>query len=179
MVARIAGGGGPGGIALDEDGAPLYVLNRFDESISIVDTLVKAEVGVVPLRYNPEPEVVQAGRPVLYNARRSGHGDLACASCHVFADFDSLAWDLGNPNGAVEPNPLRNRDDEPLLSFHPMRNGSARHGGRELRPGAVPGEPVSPTMNAPLHGRPVPDRVKPAAPGGSRRNHSSTSRRRR
>src|SRR5262249_10339020 len=35
----------------------------------------------------------------LYDASfTSAHGDSACASCHVDADFDGLAWDLGNPD---------------------------------------------------------------------------------
>ena len=31
----------------------------------------------------------------------SAHGDSACATCHVFGDFDSLAWTLGNPDDAT------------------------------------------------------------------------------
>jgi YVTN family beta-propeller protein len=122
VIARIDVGGGPCGLALDEQRSRLYVLNRFDESISIVDTQAKSQIGVVPLRFNPEPEAVRLGRPVLYNALRSGHGDLACASCHIFADMDDLAWDLGDPNGSVEPNPLQNQDPtKSLQPFHPMK----------------------------------------------------------
>ena len=40
------------------------------------------------------------GRPFLYDTSlTSSHGDSACASCHIFGDFDSLAWDLGDPDG--------------------------------------------------------------------------------
>ena len=50
------------------------------------------------------------GRPFLYDARfTSSNGEASCASCHVFGDFDSLAWDLGNPDDVVltNPNPFR------------------------------------------------------------------------
>jgi hypothetical protein len=50
-----------------------------------------------------------SGRRFLYDASfTSSHGDSACATCHVFGDFDSLAWDLGNPDAttAVNANPL-------------------------------------------------------------------------
>jgi hypothetical protein len=102
-------GGGPSGLALDEAHNRLYVMNRFTHDISIVSnasTPASAiETAVVPLRFNPEPAIVRDGRPFLYDARNtSGHGDSACASCHVFGDFDSLAWDLGDPFGQVEPN---------------------------------------------------------------------------
>ncbi len=98
-------GGGPSGVALDETRQRLYVLTRFDNAISIIDTAQRAEVGHVAM-YNPEPESIVRGRPFLYDAAfTSSHGDSACASCHVFADFDSLAWDLGDPDGSTIPNP--------------------------------------------------------------------------
>jgi hypothetical protein len=49
--------------------------------------------------FSPEPESVVRGRPFLYDARHtSSHGDSACASCHIFGDFDGLSWDLGAPD---------------------------------------------------------------------------------
>src|SRR5205085_12156240 len=46
-----------------------------------------------------EPPSVVAGRRFLYDALvTSSNGEASCASCHVFGDFDSLAWDLGNPD---------------------------------------------------------------------------------
>ena len=102
-------GGGPSGLALDEARDRLYVMNRFTHDISIVSNAsnpaTAIETAVVPLRFDPAPAIVRDGRPFLYDARNtSGHGDSACASCHIFGDFDSLAWDLGDPFGAVVPN---------------------------------------------------------------------------
>jgi hypothetical protein len=80
------------------------VLTRFDNSISVVDTLSKQEIQHVPM-FNPEPASVTTGRRFLYDASfTSSHGDSACATCHVFGDFDSLAWDLGNPDDMTAPN---------------------------------------------------------------------------
>jgi DNA-binding beta-propeller fold protein YncE len=91
-------GGGPGGLALDEKRDRLYVLTRFNNSISIIDTKRRLELGQFPM-HNPEPESVIKGRPLLYDASfTSSRGDTACASCHVFGDFDGLAWDLGDPD---------------------------------------------------------------------------------
>ncbi len=98
-------GGGPTGLALDAHGGLLYVLTRFDNSISVVDARKKQEIGHVAM-FNPEPASVVRGRPFLYDATlTSGHGDTACASCHIFGDFDSLAWDLGDPDDFVTPIP--------------------------------------------------------------------------
>ncbi len=98
-------GGGPTGLALDEGKNRLYVLTRFDNSIKVIDTQTKAEVGAVAM-YNPEPAHVVAGRRFLYDASfSSSHGDSACFSCHTFGDMDHLGWNLGNPDEATVPDP--------------------------------------------------------------------------
>ncbi|MEO5725928.1 MAG: beta-propeller fold lactonase family protein, partial [Byssovorax sp.] len=77
-------GGGPTGITLDEVRGRLYVLTRFDNAISVVDTQARAETAHLPM-HNPEPPSVTLGRRFLYDASfSSSHGDSSCASCHVF-----------------------------------------------------------------------------------------------
>ncbi|HUQ04741.1 MAG TPA: hypothetical protein VM261_19705 [Kofleriaceae bacterium] len=96
-------GGGPTGVVLDEGRRKAYVLTRFDNSISIVDLRTRAEVNKVEM-YNPEPASVTVGRQYLYDTDfTSGHGDSACASCHIGGDNDDLAWDLGDPGGRPLP----------------------------------------------------------------------------
>ena len=115
-------GGGPTGLALNEARSRLYALTRFDNSISIINTATKTEVAHVPM-HNPEPASVTSGRRFLYDASlSSSHGDSSCSSCHISGDLDSLAWDLGNPDGSVfdMPGPFIG----PTLiseTFHPMK----------------------------------------------------------
>lgn len=114
-------GGGPSGLALDEKRGRLYVLTRFDNSISIIDTQSQRELAHIPM-FNPEPAHIVNGRRFLYDASiSSSHGDSACASCHVFGDFDGLAWDLGNPDGDETENtgPFRIVSKKP--KFSPMK----------------------------------------------------------
>lgn len=136
VVGRIPVGGGPSGLALDQERGRLYVMNRFDHTISIVDTQTETEIQTVPLRYSPEPEFIRQGRKLFYDARNSsGHGDNACASCHLFGDVDSLAWDLGDPNGIVEDNPIPPvplPGHGPLGDFHPMKGPMATQSLRGL-----------------------------------------------
>ncbi|MEW6271797.1 MAG: hypothetical protein AB1689_21145, partial [Thermodesulfobacteriota bacterium] len=133
-------GGGPSGVVLDEARGRLYVLTRFDNALSVIDTTSATEIAHTPL-YNPEPAAVQVGRPVLYDARAtSSNGEASCAACHIFGDFDSLAWDLGNPDDDVLDNLNPFRVPDPLgQSFpdhHPMKGpmttqslrGMANHG---------------------------------------------------
>ncbi|HEY1586793.1 MAG TPA: hypothetical protein VGH63_13955, partial [Polyangia bacterium] len=102
----VLSGGGPTGLALSDASHLAYVLTRFDNSISVVDTSARKEIGKVAM-FNPEPASVTNGRKYLYDANlTSSHGDAACASCHIGGDKDELAWDLGNPGGI----PLSMRD---------------------------------------------------------------------
>jgi DNA-binding beta-propeller fold protein YncE len=128
-------GGGPTGLVLDEKRKQLFALTRFDNAISIVSTKTRAEQAHVPM-HNPEPVSVTRGRRFFYDAAlSSSHGDSSCATCHVFGDFDSLAWDLGDPDGSVlnNPQPIAGKDPtdpatpSPFLDptftidFHPMK----------------------------------------------------------
>ena len=116
-------GGGPTGVALDEPRGRLYVLTRFDNALSVVDTAARSEIQHLPL-YDPEPAAIVAGRSLLYDARRtSSNGEASCSSCHVFGDFDSLAWDLGDPDGDVltNANPFEFEIQNPRPDFHPLK----------------------------------------------------------
>ena len=134
------GGGGPTGVVLDETNDRLYVLTRFDNSVRVVNTnTLTEETGLRHALYNPESATITGGRPFLYDANlTSSNGEASCSSCHVFGDFDSLAWDLGNPDDEVLDN------QNPILAnvlmldpdFHPMKGpmttqslrGMANHG---------------------------------------------------
>jgi YVTN family beta-propeller protein len=111
-------GGGPSGLVLNEADGRLYVFTRFDNAVSVIDTSSENEIAHLPV-HNPEPASVRNGRPILYDAMlSSSNGEASCASCHVFGDFDSLAWDLGNP------------DDVPLVNNNPFTVG----GGASFNP---------------------------------------------
>ena len=144
-------GGGPGGLVLDEERGRLYVATRFDNSLAVIDLDTGVEQAHLPL-HNPEPPQVLLGRPLLYDAAfTSANGEASCASCHIFADMDGLAWDLGNPDEVVTKNPIpiklgigtpsdingTGRVDD----FHPMKGpmttqtlrGMANHGAMHWR----------------------------------------------
>lgn len=114
-------GGGPAGLALSEDDSRLYVYTRFDSAVSVydVDTTTPALLDVAYMN-TPEPEAVIDGRPFLYDATlTSDNGVGACGGCHIYGDFDLLAWDLGNPDGHVGKNhlPLSISNQDQLLNW--------------------------------------------------------------
>ncbi|HEX7899833.1 MAG TPA: hypothetical protein VF950_18835 [Planctomycetota bacterium] len=138
-------GGGPCGLALDERHDRLYVLTRFDNAVKEIDLR-----GLRPVKghalFSAEPSHVVKGRRFLYDASfSSSRGDTACASCHIFGDFDSLAWDLGDPDGVqVENTGILTVPGEPFdvpRHFRPMKGpmatqslrGMANHGAMHWR----------------------------------------------
>ena len=133
VTARIPVGQGPIGLALAGNGSLLYVYNRFDNSITTIDTGSDAVVATAALGFDPTPQVIRQGRPFLYDASlTSGHGDLSCASCHAFGNNDAIAWDLGDPQGAMTP-PPPNQIDPLLQPAHPMKGPMVTQSLRGLR----------------------------------------------
>ena len=129
-------GGGPSGLVLRGD--RLYVVTRFDDAVSVIDTTARREIAHL-LLHDPEPPTAVAGRRFLYDAvETSNNGEASCAACHVFGDLDGLAWNLGNPDGAVvpNPNPFEVADPSGDTAFRPMKgpmttqslHGMANHG---------------------------------------------------
>jgi YVTN family beta-propeller protein len=116
---------GPRGLALNAAASRLYVLNRIANSISIVDTTSNGVLKEIPIgSYDPTPDTIKQGRGFLYDAKLSGNGTMACAACHIDAEMDLIAWDLGDPTGQLQTN----RTVNPLLGgitntsiFHPMK----------------------------------------------------------
>ncbi|HME72585.1 MAG TPA: thrombospondin type 3 repeat-containing protein, partial [Myxococcota bacterium] len=98
---------GPSGLVLDSARKRLYVLTRFDNSISVVNLTASSGSEVLHVGlHNPEPKSVVNGRPFLYDALNfSSNGEASCSSCHIFGNMDDLAWDLGNPDNPVTQNP--------------------------------------------------------------------------
>src|ERR1035438_6195007 len=108
---------GPRGLALNANAQTLYSLNRISNSISIIDTGTKAMTSEVAVGTDPTPPLLKAGRGFLYDAKLSGNGTGACASCHVDGDMDHLAWNLGDPTGSMTST-LQNGT---TILFHPMK----------------------------------------------------------
>jgi len=95
---------GPRGLALNAAAQRLYVLNRIANTLSVIETAGDTVLREIPVgSFDPTPTFIREGRGFLYDAKLSGNGTMSCASCHVDAEMDMLAWDLGNPSGTMEP----------------------------------------------------------------------------
>ncbi len=92
---------GPRGLLLHANGR-IYALNKLSNTVSVIDATSNNVVQEIPTgSYDPMPAAIKEGRGFLFDARLSGNGTMSCASCHLDADRDGLAWDLGDPGGSM------------------------------------------------------------------------------
>jgi len=98
VAARIPVGRAPKGIALSPDGKRLYVANRNDDSISVIDTAERRVSSTIALGAPAEITPQRRGERLFYTARFAFHQHFGCANCHIEATFDGLSWDL-EPDG--------------------------------------------------------------------------------
>ena len=96
---------GPRGLALkpanpgqrDDPGPRLYVLNRLDASITVIDPDKEIVIATHRLAHDPTPDYIVRARHFLYSAELSGNGFVSCSSCHLDGATDGLAWSLNEP----------------------------------------------------------------------------------
>ncbi|MGD0201700.1 MAG: hypothetical protein ABSD27_13190 [Bryobacteraceae bacterium] len=98
VIGRIPVGRAPKGIALSPDGTRLYVANRTDDTISVVDTLARRVIRTITLGGPQTLTPERRGERLFYAARFAFQRHFGCANCHIEATFDGVSWDL-EPDG--------------------------------------------------------------------------------
>jgi YVTN family beta-propeller protein len=119
VIARIAVGHNPRGLALSRDGRKLYVANRLDDTISVIDTHTLRLATTITL---DGPRVVmplRRGEQTFYSAHYSFQGQISCSSCHIDSTFDGITWDL-EPDGFGR-DIVDNRPIEDLVGTEPYK----------------------------------------------------------
>jgi YVTN family beta-propeller protein len=98
VVARIAVGLNPRGLALTPDGRRLFVANRLDDTISVIDTRSNQVKKTIKLEGPLQISTNRHGEQTFYTARYSFQGQIGCANCHIDSTFDGITWNL-EPDG--------------------------------------------------------------------------------
>jgi YVTN family beta-propeller protein len=98
VLARINVGTNPRGLLLSPNGRYLYVSQRMDDTIGVIDTRTDKVVSTIDLGGRKDYNSLRRGERLFYNTSYSFQGHFSCANCHVDATFDGLEWDL-EPDG--------------------------------------------------------------------------------
>ena len=120
VVARPRTIAGPTGVVVDDAHGRIYVVGRYHNQLQTLSSATLQEVARAGIGFDPTPDEIVNGRKFFYGGFTSAHGDQACASCHLFGDFDNLAWDLGDPAGQFHGAPP-DMDDPFLTGADPMK----------------------------------------------------------
>jgi len=119
VSARISVGHNPRGVALSPDGKKLYVANRLDDTISVIDTTTERVVSTLDLGGPKSIDAVRRGERLFFTADFAFEGQFGCSNCHIDATIDGLQWDL-EPDGFGK-DIVDNRSLENLAGTEPFK----------------------------------------------------------
>ena len=119
VESRISVGRNPRGLALSPDGKLLYVANRMDDSIGVIDTKEEKLATTLDLGGPKVLTALRRGEQTFYNAKYAFQGHFSCANCHIDATFDGLQWDLEPDGFGVDI--VDNRSIEDLTGTEPFK----------------------------------------------------------
>lgn len=107
VLARIPTGCNPKHLALSPDGTRLFVAERLDDSVLVVDTASLKPVGRIVLGDGGRDDPIRQGERVFTRARYTFQGGFDCHSCHPDGHVDGLSYDFDG--SGVGDNLLDNR----------------------------------------------------------------------
>jgi DNA-binding beta-propeller fold protein YncE len=94
VIARIPTGCNPKHLALSPDGRRLFVAERLDDRVLVVDTTSLKPVGRIVLGDGGRNDPIRQGERVFTRARYTFQGQFSCRSCHPDGQVDGLSYDF-------------------------------------------------------------------------------------
>jgi len=119
VTARIPVGRNPRGTLLSPDGKRLYVANRLDDNISVIDTVTEKVASTIDLGGPKAVNALRRGEQIFFTADYAFQGQFGCSNCHLDATIDGLQWDL-EPDGFGK-DIVDNRSLENLAGTEPFK----------------------------------------------------------
>jgi YVTN family beta-propeller protein len=119
VLTRIPVGRNPRGVALAPDGNRLYVANRLDDSISVIDTKGETVVATISLGGPANIDALRRGERLFFTSEFAFQGQFGCSNCHIDVTIDGLQWDL-EPDGFGK-DIVDNRSLENLAGTEPFK----------------------------------------------------------
>jgi YVTN family beta-propeller protein len=119
VTTRIPVGHNPRGVALSPDGRRLYVANRLDDNISVIDVAREKVASTIDLGGPKNVDALRRGERLFYTADFAFQGQFGCSNCHIDATIDGLQWDL-EPDGFGK-DIVDNRSLENLAGTEPFK----------------------------------------------------------
>jgi YVTN family beta-propeller protein len=119
VLARIPVGHNPRGVLLSPNGKRLYVANRLDDNLAVIDTTTLRVLSTIDLGGPQNIDALRRGERLFYTADFAFQGQFGCANCHLDATIDGMEWDL-EPDGFGK-DVVDNRSLENLAGTEPFK----------------------------------------------------------
>lgn len=97
VVHRLPTQSNPTDVVVAPDGRTAYVVNRLDDSLTVVDIPQFQIRGRIDLGGPKEITALRQGEQLFHDARFCFQGQFACATCHPDNHIDGVAWNLETP----------------------------------------------------------------------------------
>jgi len=97
VTRRVSTQSNPTDVAVSPDGRAAYIVNRLDDSLTVVDIPGFRIRGRIDLGGRQEITTLREGEQLFHDARFCFQGQFACSTCHPDNHIDGVAWNLETP----------------------------------------------------------------------------------
>lgn len=119
VIARLPTGRNPRQIALSPDGRQLFVAERLDDAVLVIDTATLQPAGRIVLGDGGATDPVRRGERVFTKAAHTFQNEFSCRSCHPDGHVDGLAYDFDGDG--IGDNLLDNRTLQGVAMTGPFK----------------------------------------------------------
>ena len=119
VTARIHTGRNPRQLAVSPDGSRLFVAERLDDSILVVDTASLRTLGRIELGNGGLEDPIRRGERVFTSSAYTFQHQFSCRSCHPDGHVDGLSYDFDGDG--IGDNLLDNRSLQGVAGTGPFK----------------------------------------------------------
>jgi YVTN family beta-propeller protein len=138
VLERIATPANPKDLTISRDGRLVYVANRLDDSLIVVDRASKKQTARIDLGGPKKETVLRKGEKLFNFASISFQRQLSCTTCHPEYHLDGLVYDIVAPEEGIGVNLVDNRTMRGIAETGPFKwTGKNPSIGRQAGPRAA------------------------------------------
>ncbi len=97
VVRRLPTGSDPTAVAMSPNGSTAYVVNRLDDSLTVVDVTNAKVRGQIELGPKRQDTTLRHGEKMFHSAQFCFQRQFACVTCHPDNHIDGVSWNLETP----------------------------------------------------------------------------------
>ena len=94
---RLETGADPTAVAVSRQGDRAYVVNRLDDSLTVIHLTSARVEGRIDLGGPKEESTLRRGERLFHSAKFCFQGQFACVTCHPDNHIDGVSWNLETP----------------------------------------------------------------------------------